>query len=99
MVDRGHLRVDRRVRWRVSGRYRSGVARGAHRAGFDLVTANSVKMVVSLTVTVIALPVFLLSGNIVWLPAIVLAAGFFVGGWCGAQVAVKGGEKLIRLRW
>ena len=34
------------------------------RAGFDLVTANSVKMVVSLTVTVIALPVFLLSGNI-----------------------------------
>lgn len=67
------------------------------RAGFDFVTANSVKMVVSLTVTVIALPVFLLSGNIVWLPAIVLAAGFFVGGWCGAQVAVKGGEKLIRI--
>ena len=67
------------------------------RAGFDLVTANSVKMVVSLTVTVIALPVFLLSGHIVWLPAIVLAAGFFVGGWCGAQVAVKGGEKLIRI--
>ncbi len=67
------------------------------RAGFDLVTANSVKMVVSLTVTVIALPVFLVSGNIVWLPALVLAAGFFVGGWCGAQFAVKGGEKLIRV--
>ena len=67
------------------------------RAGFDLVTANSVKMVVSLTVTVIALPVFLLSGNIVWLPAVVLAAGFFVGGWCGAQVAVRGGENLIRM--
>ena len=49
-------------------------------------------MVVSLTVTVIALPAFLLSGHIVWLPAIVLAAGFFVGGWCGVQVAVKGGE-------
>ena len=54
-------------------------------------------MVVSLTVTVIALPVFLLSGHIVWLPAIVLAAGSFVGGWCGAQGAVKGGEKLIRI--
>lgn len=66
------------------------------RAGFDLVMANSIKVVVSLTVTVVALPVFLLSGKIVWLPAIVLAIGFMIGGWLGAHVAVRGGEKLIR---
>jgi len=51
---------------------------------------------VSMTVTVVALPVFLLSGRIVWLPAIVLAAGFMAGGWVGAHVAVRGGERVIR---
>ncbi len=66
------------------------------RAGFDLVTANNIKVIVSMTVTVVALPVFLLSGRIVWLPAIVLAAGFMAGGWVGAHVAVRGGERVIR---
>ena len=66
------------------------------RAGFDLVTANNIKVIVSLTVTLVALPVFLFSGRIVWLPAIVLAIGFMAGGWVGAQMAVRGGERVIR---
>ena len=67
------------------------------RAGFDLVTANSVKVLINLVVTVFALPVFILQGNVVWLPALVLAAGFMAGGWFGAKLAVKGGEKLVRV--
>ncbi|WP_420637826.1 sulfite exporter TauE/SafE family protein [Candidatus Poriferisocius sp.] len=67
------------------------------RAGFDLVTANSVKVLVSFTVTLVALPVFVWQGKIVWLPALVLAAGFTAGGWLGAHVAVRGGERLIRI--
>ncbi|MGB3734231.1 MAG: sulfite exporter TauE/SafE family protein [Ilumatobacter sp.] len=67
------------------------------RAGFDLVTANSVKVLINLIVTVIALPVFILQGNVVWAPALVLAAGFMAGGWFGAKLAVKGGEKLVRV--
>ncbi|WP_051062545.1 sulfite exporter TauE/SafE family protein [Ilumatobacter nonamiensis] len=67
------------------------------RAGYDLVTANSVKVLVNLIVTVIALPVFVLQGNVVWAPALVLAAGFMGGGWFGAKLAVKGGEKLVRV--
>lgn len=67
------------------------------RAGFDLVTANSVKVLINLIVTVIALPVFILQGNVVWAPALVLAAGFLAGGWFGAKLAVKGGEKLVRI--
>ncbi len=67
------------------------------RAGFDLVTANSVKVLTNLIVTVIALPVFILQGNVVWAPALVLAAGFMAGGWFGAKLAVKGGEKLVRV--
>jgi uncharacterized membrane protein YfcA len=67
------------------------------RAGFDLVTANSVKVLINLVITVIALPVFILQGNVRWLPALVLAAGFLAGGWFGAKLAVKGGERLVRV--
>lgn len=66
------------------------------RAGFDLVVANSIKVIVTFTVTVVALPIFVWQGKIVWLPALVLAAGFTAGGWLGAHVAVRGGERLIR---
>ncbi|MFT7394444.1 MAG: putative membrane protein YfcA [Candidatus Azotimanducaceae bacterium] len=67
------------------------------RAGFDLVTANSVKVLVNLIVTMIALPVFVLQGNVVWAPALVLAAGFLAGGWLGAKLAVQGGERMVRV--
>jgi uncharacterized membrane protein YfcA len=67
------------------------------RAGFDLVEANSVKVLINLVVTMFALPVFILQGNVVWLPALVLAAGFLAGGWFGAKLAVSGGEKLVRV--
>lgn len=67
------------------------------RAGFDLVTANSVKVLVTLVVTVIALPVFIVQGQVRWLPALLLAAGFTAGGWLGAHFTVKGGEKWVRI--
>ena len=66
------------------------------RAGFDLVTANHIKVLVTLTVAAVALPIFIYNGQVVWIPALVLASGFTVGGWLGAKVAVRGGEKLIR---
>lgn len=67
------------------------------RAGYDLVKANSIKVIITFTVTCIALPVFIVQGKIVWLPAIILAVGLTTGGWFGAHVAVRGGEKLIRI--
>ncbi|MDW3179072.1 MAG: TSUP family transporter [Acidimicrobiia bacterium] len=66
------------------------------RAGFDLVSANSVKVLINLTVTVIALPVFIIQGKVMWLPAIILALGYTVGGWGGAKMAVQGGERIVR---
>lgn len=66
------------------------------RAGYDLVTANSIKVLINLAITTIALPIFILQGDVVWLPAIVLAAGFSAGGWIGAELAVRRGEKLVR---
>lgn len=66
------------------------------RAGFDLVTANSVKVVVNLAVTLVALPVFISQGNVRWFPAFILAIGLTVGGWLGARLGVSKGEAWIR---
>jgi len=67
------------------------------RAGYDLVLANSIKVLVSLVITMVALPVFLIQGKVDWVPALILAAGLTIGGWLGVRVAVKGGEKVIRV--
>lgn len=65
-------------------------------AGFDLVRANSIKVVIVAALTAVALPVFALQGQIAWLPALVLSGGFLAGGELGARAAVRGGERLIR---
>ena len=59
--------------------------------------ANNIKAVVNLSITTVALPFFIARGEVVWIPALVLAAGFTVGGWVGAHAAVKGGEQFLRL--
>ena len=66
------------------------------RSGFDLVTANSIKVMINAFVTVVALPVFIFSGKISWGPALVLAAGLTAGGWIGAKWTVEGGEQVVR---
>lgn len=66
------------------------------RAGYDLVSANNIKVVANLTLTAVALPVFILQGNVRWLQALILAAGLTTGAWIGAHAAVKGGERFIR---
>lgn len=65
-------------------------------AGYDLIRANSIKVVVNLALTLFAIPPFLLAGQIAWLPALALAAGFWAGGELGARIAVHGGDRLIR---
>ncbi|MEZ5279645.1 MAG: sulfite exporter TauE/SafE family protein [Acidimicrobiales bacterium] len=67
------------------------------RAGFDLVTANSVKVLINVVLTAVALPVFIIQGKVDWIPALTLAVGLTIGGWLGAHAAVRGGERLIRM--
>jgi len=66
------------------------------RAGFDLVTANAIKTIVILAVTLIAVPVFVINDQVRWVPALVLSVGMGLGGYVGANVAVEGGERVIR---
>ncbi|MEL7157133.1 MAG: sulfite exporter TauE/SafE family protein [Actinomycetota bacterium] len=66
------------------------------RAGFDLVTANAIKTLVILVITIIAVPVFIANDQVRWLQAAVLSLGTGLGGYLGANLAVEGGERLLR---
>jgi len=67
------------------------------RSGFDLITANVVKVIFIFFATCIALPVFIYQGDVRWIPAVLLALGLTIGGWVGAKFAVRGGDKWIRI--
>lgn len=68
-----------------------------NRSGIDLITANVVKVIVNFSATLIALPVFVVLGQVRWGPAIILAIGLTIGGWMGAKFAVRGGVKTVRV--
>jgi len=64
--------------------------------GLDLVKTNSIKVFVIMCYTVVAILVFAYNGKIDWGVAAVVATGQGIGGYLGAQFAVKGGEKWIK---
>jgi uncharacterized membrane protein YfcA len=66
------------------------------RAGHDLVTANAIKTYVVIVVSVIAVAVFISQDQVRWAPALVLSAGSATGGYIGSQIAVDGGERVIK---
>ena len=64
--------------------------------GAGLVRSNAVKVVLNSCFTLVVLPIFLLAGQVAWVPALVLGAGFALGGLLGPRLAVRGGEGLVR---
>lgn len=66
------------------------------RSGIDLVRANAIKVVIIGALTMVAVPVFVLEGQVDAGPASALVVGFALGGELGARAAVLGGERLIR---
>ena len=65
--------------------------------GLSLVKTNSLKIIIIAAYLVPSLLVFLLNGEIRWLPALVLAAGTSIGGWFGSTFAIRKGDKWIRI--
>lgn len=64
--------------------------------GYDLVRANSVKVTLVMAYTFVALPMFVLAGQVAWAPAIVVAIGTVVGAWVGARWQLKKGASVVR---
>ncbi|MFO7891577.1 MAG: sulfite exporter TauE/SafE family protein [bacterium] len=63
----------------------------------SLIRVNMHKVFIVFIYTIPALFVFILTKNVHWVFGIVLALGMALGGWWGAKIAVKGGEKVIRM--
>ncbi len=68
-----------------------------HLLGMNLVRVNMHKVFVVFVYTVPALAIFIWAGNVSWSHGLTLAAGNTLGGLLGARMAVRGGEKIIRL--
>ncbi len=64
--------------------------------GWDLVSANSLKVTVILIFSAVALAVFAAYDQVAWGAGVALGAGNMVGAWIGARSAVKKGPGWIR---
>jgi uncharacterized membrane protein YfcA len=64
--------------------------------GLDLVAANIYKVFIILLYTLSALWVFGSQLELLWWIGAVMAVGNAVGGWLGARLTLKGGERVIR---
>jgi uncharacterized protein len=62
---------------------------------YNLVRANAVKVAINFMFTVASLLVFQSSGQVEWVPGLVLAAGASFGAWVAARVAVAKGARLV----
>lgn len=68
-----------------------------HLARFNLVHVNMHKVFIVLIYMIPALIIFAWSGHVNWGYGLMLAAGNASGGWLSARLAVKRGEKVVRI--
>lgn len=65
-------------------------------AGYDLLRANAIKLLVVLVFTISALGVFLANGQVRWDVGLLLALGNMTGAWVAARMAVRRGAGFVR---
>ena len=65
-------------------------------AGYDLVWANAIKVLVVLCFTVSALLIFLINGQVQWEIGLLMGVGSMLGAWAAAHMAVKRGAAFVR---
>lgn len=68
-----------------------------HLYGMDLVKINMHKVFIVMVFTVPAVLVFIYTGNVDWFAAVALSIGMIVGTLAAVKMAVKKGEKIVRL--
>ena len=64
--------------------------------GMPLTSASADAKVVNFASNLAALCVFAWRGSVLWAVSLPMAAAQFTGGWLGAHVAVRGGDRLVR---
>jgi uncharacterized membrane protein YfcA len=61
----------------------------------DLVASNGIKNLIGFLVTMVATLIFAFYGLIDWVPGLVMAVGNVAGGFVGAKLAIKKGNRMI----
>jgi uncharacterized membrane protein YfcA len=65
--------------------------------GLDLVRVNMHKVFIIGVYTAVALGVFAYNGQVDWAIGLLLAAGNSIGAWVGTHVAVKKGDRVVKI--
>jgi len=68
-----------------------------HLYNMDLIKINMHKVFIIMVFTVPAVIVFIWTGNVDWFAAIALSVGMVFGTWIAVKMALKKGEKLVRI--
>lgn len=66
-------------------------------AGLNLTRANAHKVFIVAVLTLVALIVFMISGQVNYMYGLILAAGQGMGAWLASKVAVSWGPKVVRV--
>ena len=61
----------------------------------DLVASNAIKNLIGFLVTLVAMTIFIIYGMVDWVPGLMMAVGNVLGGYVGAKLAIKKGNRLI----
>ncbi|MFA7553561.1 MAG: sulfite exporter TauE/SafE family protein [Spongiibacteraceae bacterium] len=64
---------------------------------YDLVRANALKVVCTLLLTAVALAIFIVRDQVMWLPGLIIACGSMAGAQLAVKFAIK--AKASTLRW
>lgn len=62
---------------------------------YDAVRANALKLVCTLVFTLPALAIFVVAGQVEWIPAVLLALGTMMGSFLGVRFAVKANRRVL----
>ena len=63
---------------------------------YDLVRTNALKMAITAALTVIALGVFILRGQVLWIPGLIMAFGTVIGAMISVQFAIKVPQSVLK---
>ncbi len=105
-VRAGHVRWGRVLPWMALVGFYGGflqlgvglpfLAAAVLAGGWDLLSANSLKVAVTLMYTVIPVVVFAMHDQVDWVAGLVLGSGQMLGAWIGARSAARKGPGWVR---
>jgi hypothetical protein len=63
---------------------------------YDLVRTNALKMAITATLTALALAVFVIRGQVLWIPGLLMASGTVVGATLSVQFAITVSQNVLK---